>query len=183
MAKAGELTEKQKIYNESNFPLIRLYLDSFMAGAQSFCDEDQAGFKAHTAILRKAAASISQQFNIEMDSVCRFANSYQEQTFLLNGIFTRKEYDHLYFIKGGNFIKIGRTGNPKIRLGTLQVSSVDKLEYIKIFNYRGCYEFKIHDIFDYLRVKGEWFKDHPDIRGYINLLSSRNSDLSAKYGI
>lgn len=183
MPKTDGLTEKQKIFNESNFPLIQLYLDGFIAGVNAFCESDQNGFQIHKRTVITTTAEIAQKFNLKTEDVCRFANEYHELTHLINGIFTRKEDDHLYFIKGGDFIKIGRTRDPKTRLGSLQVASTERLEYIKIFKYRGCYEFKIHDIFDYLRVRGEWFEDHSDIRDFILLLSQKNSEATGIYGI
>lgn len=184
MPRTDGLTEKQKIWNEGRFPLIQEYFDYFLSATQAYIDGDQFKFELHSNAVKIRIGKIAEIFNVDWEEVAGIACKYHEKTHLLNGLFTRSDDDHLYFVKGGDFIKIGRTSDPKRRLGALQVSATEKLEYIKIFYYRGCYEFLIHDLFDYLRVRGEWFKDHPDLRNYIDLLSVKNSELRGNfYGI
>ncbi len=177
------ISEKREIFNQSNFPLIQGYLDLLLETTDAFINDDKKLFINKRDELVTSACLIRDKFNIPFNEVCKFANEYHDFTHLINGVFDRRQSDHLYFISGGNFIKIGRTEDPKTRLSQLQVAAIDKLEYIKIFKLRGCYEFWIHDIFDYLRVRGEWFQNHPDIHNYIDLLSNQNSEITAIYGL
>lgn len=47
-----------------------------------------------------------------------------------------------------------------------------EIELIAWFPERGLYEFRIHSIFDHLRVRGEWFKGEHDLLTYINYLQN-----------
>jgi len=170
-----ELTESQKIFCNENFELINQYKEAFQRGVISVGTENFEHYRNKVILYSNI---ISNKFNIKIDQVCRFAFGYQEQTHLLQGVFTKRSEDHLYFITNGRHIKIGRTNNPARRIVDLQVSSPDKLQYIKVFHYRGDYEFRIHAIFKSIRLKGEWFKDDGQIRSYIRLLFLNNPDLS-----
>lgn len=183
MARYREIQNKRDYFNQVNFPLIQSYLDLFFQTTNAYIDDNQSVFQDKRNQLIESACQIRDKFAIPFDEVCRFANEYHDFTNLVNGKFIRSQCDHLYFVRGGNFIKIGRTLDLKTRISQLQVSSIERLEYIKIFKLRGCYEFWVHDIFDYLRVRGEWFQNHKDIHNYIELLSTQNSEIAGIYGI
>lgn len=176
------LTEKQKIFCRDNFTLIQDYLDSVINGADAYINQDQVLFKATQALGRRLTFQISDKFNIPADSVCAFACSYQDKTNALNGILTRSEYDHLYFIESNDAIKIGRSGDPIRRMQQLQSSNAEKLRLIKIFYYKGCYEYYLHWIFQHIRLNGEWFEKSNEIYEFIELVE-RNSEITANYGV
>ena len=172
-----ELTESQK-YSEEHFDLINGYIEAFKIGTLSFNGSFDSDYTKNRNQVLLISGQIQHIFGLNSDEVCKFAFSYHEQTYLRMGIFTARSEDHLYFLTDGNTIKIGRTGNPKERLSSLQVSNSNKLRFIKIFHNRGDYEFLIHAIFYELRLNGEWFKDDGQIRSYIRLLFRNNEDLS-----
>ena len=182
MAKEGELTDKQKIFCRENYELIDRFTESLISGCQAYCDVDEPGFEIFRSIGRRACGEIREKFNIHNDDVSMFTASYRDKTEFINGVFLRKESDHLYFIQGKDSIKIGRSNDVLRRLSQLQVSSPTKLEIIRVFYGRGCYEFTAHWAFQHIRINGEWFHDTPEIRNFIELLS-QNSEIAANYGL
>jgi hypothetical protein len=74
---------------------------------------------------------------------------------------------HVYFIRGGDFIKIGVSGDPLGRLADLQVSSPYLLELIAVIPGNRDEEFEIQKLFLDLYVRGEWFRDDPSIHAFL----------------
>jgi len=72
----------------------------------------------------------------------------------------------IYFIRAGNFIKIGYAVDPYSRLKQLQTGNPQKLELVGYVE--GDYETEahIHSLFADFRVKGEWFELNTDIMAY-----------------
>jgi len=165
-------------YSEENFDLINAYIDAFRVGTLSFNGSFDHDFNLKRQNVFYIRDQIAEKFEVNPDQVCRFAFSYHDETYLRMGILTSRSDDNLYFLTDGKTIKIGRTGNPKERLSTLQSSNPKKLKFIKIFSKRGSYEFKVHDLFKDIRLNGEWFKDDGQIRQFISLLSRNSEDLS-----
>jgi hypothetical protein len=64
---------------------------------------------------------------------------------------------HLYFIRAGNAVKIGRTVNIVNRLGKMQADNHEELDCILLLNGRGQDEALWHKTFSRLRIRGEWF--------------------------
>lgn len=65
----------------------------------------------------------------------------------------------IYFIQSGNFVKIGHSaGDPRHRLGRLQIGNPEKLTLIAVIEGGRNEEAVWHDRFCDLRVRGEWFK-------------------------
>jgi hypothetical protein len=181
MAKAGEL---KKIWNDDWAPFIQEFIDNIQSATEAYCAEDAIAFQNISRRVKVQYQEIMKEFNLESNEVIKFACNYNIFKNLIEGRFHGQCDDHLYFIEGNGFIKIGRTEDPKARIGQLQTSSPARLQYIKIFKFRGLHEFSVHRIFKHLRVKGEWFKDSPEIRKYISLLSKENRELTSNiYGL
>lgn len=173
--KVEELTGKQKRFCEDNFPLINSYMENFRLGVENV--EIEGKFNHHKEQVLLSAERLMTLFDLEAHEVCQFAFSYHEKTYLLKGVFTKQSSDALYFIQGSDCIKIGRTHDLKTRMSALQVSVPYKLHYIKSFPGRGCYEKDLHEMFDHIRLKGEWFRANKCLYDFIELLSTNNSYL------
>jgi hypothetical protein len=67
---------------------------------------------------------------------------------------------YLYVIQSedSDYIKIGRTNNPKKRLSDLQSGNPNKLSYLILLKGKGYLEKSIHEDLKSYRVRGEWFK-------------------------
>jgi len=71
------------------------------------------------------------------------------------------ECTNIYFIGSVELgaVKIGKSYNPDKRLAELQTgNSHELILYGIIKDVKEDYEMKIHQIFDHIRLKGEWFK-------------------------
>lgn len=178
MAIAKKEIINKSVYSTEHFPLITLYIDLFKKTTFSYGSNEFFNLREELLLTRDLI--IDRFDGLNEETVCRFAFEYHEKTYLLNGIFTNQSDDYLYFIKGGNFIKIGRSNDPKERIQQLQVSSPERLIFIKTFYNRGLYEFPIHNIFKSIRVQGEWFNDCKKLRNYIELLTINNPELRNK---
>ena len=77
----------------------------------------------------------------------------------------------VYFIKSGDFIKIGTTTDIKKRMAVLQVGSPFKLSVLALVEGSFEEESKLHTKFKKQRMKGEWFKINKKILDYISKLS------------
>lgn len=73
----------------------------------------------------------------------------------------------VYFIRSGNFIKIGYADDPHRRLKQLQTGNPQKLELIGHVDGDMSTEAHIHGLFSDFRVKGEWFELTSDIMAYV----------------
>lgn len=77
---------------------------------------------------------------------------------------------HLYFIKSGVYIKIGKSINPKRRLRQLSTSSPEKPEIMLVIENKGHLEKTFHKIFKDHRIRhnSEWFLYCKRIIDFIN---------------
>lgn len=73
----------------------------------------------------------------------------------------------VYFFAVRGFIKIGWSENWRGRLSGIQSSNPEKIEVLLILGRPKIYEKTMHKKFSAHRSSGEWFKDHPDIRDFI----------------
>lgn len=73
----------------------------------------------------------------------------------------------IYFVAVRGFIKIGWTTNWKSRISSLQVANPEPIEVLLIIGRPQIFEQTMHKQFAAHRAHGEWFRDHDDIRGYI----------------
>lgn len=76
----------------------------------------------------------------------------------------------IYFAeaKDLNLIKIGYSKDPEKRLILLNSNSPVKIKLLKSVKGEKIYEWKIHQKFNNLRVKGEWFKNCKELTDFIN---------------
>lgn len=79
----------------------------------------------------------------------------------------------VYFIEGGQFIKIGFSGALRKRLKTLQKSSPVPLKVLCSIKGGRLREAAFHETFAHLRAHGEWFRAAPEIYEYIAILKKR----------
>src|SRR4051812_35101412 len=73
----------------------------------------------------------------------------------------------IYFIQSGRseFVKIGHcAGNPRMRLGQLQVGNPEELRLIAVKEGGVQEEIAFHQRFDHLRIRGEWFSWDEELR-------------------
>lgn len=68
--------------------------------------------------------------------------------------------DDLYFIRCGEFVKIGRADDVQQRFRQLSASNPYDLTIIRILSKEGYREKEMHQYFQDSRVKGEWFRIH-----------------------
>lgn len=82
----------------------------------------------------------------------------------------------IYFIydKVNKAIKIGRAGDPKRRLTSLQIGSVSKLTMLGILPGDAREEGDLHRRFASDRIRGEWFRESPAILSYIESSSAEH---------
>ena len=85
----------------------------------------------------------------------------------------------VYFIKQGEYVKIGFTNRFKARLNQLQVSSPIKLEVLGIIDGDKSDEERFHQKFKHIASTGEWFMHCDELKSYIDLL---DTSLMWKYG-
>lgn len=73
----------------------------------------------------------------------------------------------VYFVKCGEFIKIGWSENWHSRIKRLNVDNPHSIEILLVLGRPKIFEKTMHRQFAEMRHRGEWFRDHPDIRAYI----------------
>lgn len=72
-----------------------------------------------------------------------------------------------YFVRAGEAIKIGSATNFKSRLHGLQTGQVEQLEVLAVVPASLVDEFKAHQLFAHLRIRGEWFRNDPELLYFI----------------
>jgi len=79
---------------------------------------------------------------------------------------------YVYFIKAGDFIKIGYSEkSPERRLKEMQTASPLKLEIIVTLKGNRNKEKELHCKFRHLREQGEWFRAAEELKNFINTLN------------
>lgn len=73
----------------------------------------------------------------------------------------------IYFIKCNNYVKIGRSIDPKRRLVDLQTGNPFKLTLIRTLNEKDFEESALHKKFNRFRVRGEWFRYSETIKMFV----------------
>lgn len=79
----------------------------------------------------------------------------------------------VYFIQADEAIKIGYSISPEMRLGELQVGSHQTLEIIGLMEGTVKTEHEIHEKFDHLRIRGEWFQGTTELLEFIDSVAIR----------
>ena len=83
----------------------------------------------------------------------------------------KKNYGFLYFIKAGNFVKVGRSTNPNKRMASHQVSNPH--ECILLCSIKGdMFDLEKEAQFELRKYhqRGEWYKLTPRVKEYIKLV-------------
>lgn len=77
---------------------------------------------------------------------------------------------HVYFIQEGlgGPIKIGVTGNPKVRRSGLQIGNPTRLHLLDAFPAQPEVEQYLHERLARHHIRGEWFRPHDDIHTAIS---------------
>lgn len=73
----------------------------------------------------------------------------------------------IYFVQSREFIKIGWSENWRRRLANMQTSNPDPIKVLLVLTRPKSWEADLHKQFAAHAHRGEWFKDHPDIRTFI----------------
>lgn len=73
----------------------------------------------------------------------------------------------IYFIRAGEFIKIGRAVNWRARISQMQTGSPYTIQPLLVFPDDCALERKLHTRFRHDRFRGEWFHASPAILAYI----------------
>ncbi len=98
--------------------------------------------------------------------------------------FTRliKNQQYIYFIKSGDFIKIGTTRLLKTRVQGLQISSPTRLQLLYAFpdHFEGYREITIQYKFEHLWSSGEWYWADPELLSFIDDIQLRHRRHLAK---
>lgn len=79
----------------------------------------------------------------------------------------KTERTNTYFISDGEFVKIGISKDPQLRLSYIQTHYPKIVHIVKLFPYN-C-ERKLHRRFKHLKVNGEWFKFDKEIADYLGI--------------
>lgn len=76
----------------------------------------------------------------------------------------------IYFIKGGGFVKIGYSKNPRARLKELQTGNPNKLKLLATMPGTYSTEATLHEMFKSQRAHGEWFHNNGKLTKCIHAL-------------
>jgi hypothetical protein len=76
----------------------------------------------------------------------------------------------LYFIRSGQYVKIGVSANPWNRLVEFQTANPEPLEMLAIAPGDYGFESELHRLFAEHRHNGEWFLDSEPIREFIGFM-------------
>jgi hypothetical protein len=80
---------------------------------------------------------------------------------------------YLMLAKGAKAIKIGfSTSYPSARQRTMQTGNPHELKLIMLVGGTLRDERRYHEQFAHLRIRGEWFKDCPEIREYFREMAA-----------
>ena len=88
---------------------------------------------------------------------------------------------YIYFIKAGDFVKIGITTNPKKRLHDLQTSNPLKLDLIYFMPGDENLEKILHEVFDEYKESGEWFRFESGLRTFVYSFRNNGFWIGQKY--
>jgi len=74
-----------------------------------------------------------------------------------------------YFVKCGEFVKIGRTADIETRMQTLKTANPLDLELLKFTHFKDI-ERESHKRFKHLKHRDEWYHLTPELEAYIAVL-------------
>lgn len=84
-----------------------------------------------------------------------------------------KKTGFIYFIRDGEYIKIGWTkGNPKKRQRVLSIGNPRELKILAYIHGDRKFEKLLHRYFNKSRFRGEWFNLDKSLKSYIDTLNN-----------
>lgn len=140
----------------------------------ALCHECKKKYSGFYELISIPAKNISQEKLddiAESEDISKFIIDEIVQKLKLWGLLPINEKGTVYFIKSTNTheIKIGFTsGDVSKRLSSLQTSHPYQLELLTTIPGGTDFERSLHQQFEQHRLKGEWFKPHPDLVSYIS---------------
>lgn len=108
---------------------------------------------------------------VDSHELSKFTIEETVEKLKLWGAIPQNEVGIIYFIKSSNNheVKIGFTsGDVAKRMSTLQTSHPYKLELLATIPGDTKFESELHNTFQQHRLRGEWFKPHPDVMTYVS---------------
>jgi uncharacterized protein (DUF3820 family) len=85
---------------------------------------------------------------------------------------------NVYFIRCGEFVKIGRGGSPHRRLRTFQCGNPYELELMGCFEATELEEARLHSAFDIYHHRAEWYFLSDSVKAFIEKHCSMPTDKS-----
>lgn len=73
---------------------------------------------------------------------------------------THQKGRHLYFIRSGDYVKIGRADKVSLRLGQIRSANPHGAELLHVVENGGHLEHELHEKFKHRHHTGEWFILH-----------------------
>lgn len=80
---------------------------------------------------------------------------------------------YTYFVRDGDFIKIGSSMTPASRIKSLQTAIARELEVLAVVPMEFADELQTHQRFAHLRERGEWFRSNPELIGFITAVKEQ----------
>jgi len=74
----------------------------------------------------------------------------------------------VYFVSAPGRVKVGYTRKPELRLAQLRAVDMEELSVVAIIDGTRPLEAKIQKILKHLNIRGEWFRDCPELRAIID---------------
>lgn len=106
--------------------------------------------------------------NFDLDAIDRWNGS--------KGAFT----GYVYFVRCGDFIKIGFSSNPRERLNSIRAAMPLEVEFLLAFACKAKAEGNLHRKFAHLRHRNEWFRAGADLLAYIEWLRTESQEILFK---
>lgn len=86
----------------------------------------------------------------------------------------------IYFIRNGDYIKIGVANNPWERLSKFQVGSPVQLELLAVAPGSFDEEYRYHSMFSQHRARGEWFHARQPVLDFIQATRERHHKIQER---
>ena len=86
----------------------------------------------------------------------------------------------MYFIKSGQWIKVGVSANPWQRLAEFQTANPEPLEMLAVGPGDYGFESELHRLFGEHRGVGEWFRDNQRIRAVVDFMRATFPELQER---
>lgn len=136
-------------------------------GFDSWLDQFEEGIQ-ETIFYELGSTSIEAVNNfgvMEEKAQAKYRDS--QRRYLLDNKRSDKPESFVYFLTDGVDIKIGRSARPNSRLSDLQIGHPAKLTLLGTMPGGTALEGALHTLFDASKIRGEWYKDSPKLREFI----------------